>query len=550
MQRSSDSRGSSSAGLVRNHVGMAMALAVLVLVGALLTGCGSSSSSSSGSGGGGGGESTESAGTPVKGGVLHFARSLDADTGLDPLTGYSNGSIFIMTQIFDQLVEIGEGPKPMPGLATSWERSKDGLSWTFHLREADFSNGEPVTAEDVRFSLDRWADPEINVANGALGESVKNVEVVDPHTVKISLSKIDAPFLNYLSTYSASIVPQKVVEEEGKEFTNHPVGSGAFELKEYLRGQKTVLERNPHYWRKGQPYLDGVDFEYVADGNARVLKLRSGEAQVADQIPYNQVASLEGTEGIEVQVLKSVSWDSVFFNFTKKPLQDKKIRQALNYATPKEAILESVLYGDAAISNSNIPPLQYWDESLAPYPYDLEKAEQLMAESTAPNGFKLEFVIAGGDPVEKQTAEILQEEWAKIGVEVDIVIREFAAMFPQWIEGKGGMSTSFPGNALSSNSYAPDEMSALMIDGEGGFHSLGTYYENKKVNKLLAEARGTLDEKVREKDFMETQRIALEDAPAVPLFFTKSVTAVQEDVKNFTTLPIGWWPLHEVWLEK
>jgi len=93
-------------------------------------------------------------------------------------------------------------------------------------------------------------------------------------------------------------------------------------------------------------------------------------------------------------------------------------------------------------------------------------------------------------------------------------------------------------------------MSALMIDGEGGFHSLGTYYENKKVNKLLAEARGTLDEKVREKDFMETQRIALEDAPAVPLFFTKSVTAVQEDVKNFTTLPIGWWPLHEVWLEK
>jgi peptide/nickel transport system substrate-binding protein len=525
---------------------MATALAMALLLGVLLTACGG------GSGGSGGEEGpTESAGDPVKGGVLHFARSLDVDQGLDPISGYSNGSIFVITQIFDQLVEIGEGPKPLPGLATSWERSKDGLNWTFHLREAEFSNGEPVTAEDVKFSLERWANPEIDVANAFLGEAVKSVEVVDPHTVKVSLSKIDAPFLNYISTFSASIVPQKVLEEEGeKEFSNHPVGSGAFELKEYVRGQKTVLQRNPHYWRKGQPYLDGVVFEYVADGNARVLKVRSGEAQVADQIPYNQVASLDGTEGIEVQVRKSVSWDSIFLNETKKPLQDEKVRQALNYATPKEQILESVLYGDAQISNSNIPPLQFWDESLAPYPYDLEKAEELMAESSVPNGFKLELVIAGGDPVEKQTAEILEEEWAKIGVEVDIVIRDFSAMFSEWIEGKGGMSTTFPGNALSSNSYAPDEMSALMINGEAGFHSLGTYYENKKVNKLLEEAAETLDEKTREHDFVETQKIALENAPAVPLFFTKSVTAVQENVKNFTTLPIGWWPLHEVWLEK
>jgi peptide/nickel transport system substrate-binding protein len=520
---------------------------VALLLGVLLTACGGSSSN----GGGGESGSTESAGTPVRGGVLHFARSLDADTGLDPISGYSNGSIFVISQIFDRLVEIGNGPKLLPGLATSWERAKDGLSWTFHLREADFSNGEPVTAEDVKFSLERWANPKIDVANGFLGEAVKSVEVVDPHTVKVTLSKIEAPFLNYVSGVSASIVPQKVVEEEGeKEFAQHPVGSGAFELKEYVRGQKTVLQRNPHYWRKGQPYLDGVDFEYVADGNARVLKVRSGEAEVADQIPYNQVASLEGTEGIEVQVRKSVSWDSIFFNLTKKPLQDKKIRQALNYATPKEQILESVLYGDAAISNSNIPPLQFWDESLAPYPYDLEKAEELLAESSAPNGFKLELVIAGGDQVEKETAEILQEEWAKIGVEVDIVIRDFAAMFSEWVEGKGGMSTTFPGNALSSNSYAPDEMSALMINGEAGFHSLGTYYNNPKVNKLLEEAKGTLNEKVRERDFVETQKIALEDAPAVPLFFTKSVTAVQDGVKNFTTLPIGWWPLHEVWLEK
>ena len=146
------------------------------------------------------------------------------------------------------------------------------------------------------------------------------------------------------------------------------------------------------------------------------MKIRSDEAEVADAIPYNQVASLEGTEGVEVQVGKALSWTSIFLNETKKPLQDKKIRQALNYATPKEQILESVYFGNAEIANSNIPPLKYWDESLAAYPFDIEKAEELMAESSAPKGFDLEIVIPSADPVEQQVVEILKQEWAKIGV--------------------------------------------------------------------------------------------------------------------------------------
>ncbi len=547
MSCSRDLRTSAPVRAVRAPGGKAAALAVAALgLALLLSACGGSGGSSTA----GSTQAASDSGTPVRGGVLRFARSLDADQGLDPISGYSNGSIFIITQIFDQLVELGEGTGLQPGLATKWEHSGDGRTWTFHLRKAEFSNGEPVTAEDVRFSLERWADPEIDVANAALGESVEKVEVVDPSTVRVKLSKIDAPFIDYLSTFSASIVPQKVVEEEGeKEFSKNPVGSGPFEVKEYVRGQRTVLQRNPHYWRKGQPYLDGVVFEYVPDANTRVLKVRSGEADVADAIPYNQVASLEADEGLEIQVKKSVSWDSIFFNLTKKPMQDKKVRQALNYATPKEEILETVLFGNAQISNDNIPPLRFWDESLAPYPYDLEKAKELIAESSVPNGFQLELVIASGDPVELQTAEILKEEWAKIGVDLNIVVREFGTMFAQWIEGKGGMAATFPGNALSSNSLADDEMAAVVLDSEAGVNSLGTYYDNPKVNQLVDDARATLNEARRRKDFAEIQRIALEDAPAVPLFFTESVTAVRDSVKGFTTYPIGWWPLHEVWLE-
>ena len=357
---------------------------VVVALGVFVSACGGGGDSTSGEEGSG-----ESAGNPVKGGVLKFARSQDVDVGLNPINAPSNGSIFVIQQIFDQLVEIAGGNEVVPGLATKWESSPDGLTWTFYLRDAKFSNGEPVTGEDVKFSIEQFADPEINVNYSTLGESINDVEVVDPKTVKVNLKHVDASFLDNISMFAAAILPEKGIRKgRRKSVLEEPSRNRPVQTEGIRPGQKTVLERNPMYWRSGQPYLDGIIFEYVPDANTRVLKIRSDEAEVADAIPYNQVASLEGTEGVEVQVSKALSWTSIFLNETKKPLQDKKIRQALNYATPKEQILESVYFGNAEIANSNIPPLKYWDESLAAYPFDIEKAEELMAESSAPKGVR------------------------------------------------------------------------------------------------------------------------------------------------------------------
>jgi peptide/nickel transport system substrate-binding protein len=503
-------------------------------------------------GGGNGTTGEEEAGEPEKGGTLIFARAQDADAGLNPINAPSNGSIFIITQIFDQLVEMGEGPEVNPGLATSWKSSNGGLTWTFLLREATFSNGEPVTGEDVKFSIERFADPKINTSYPTLGEAIKDVEVVDPHTVKINLKHVDGAFLDNIAMFAASIEPKKVVEEVGdKAFSDHPIGSGPFAVKEYIRGQKTVLEPNKFYWRKGQPYLSGVVFEFTPDANTRVLKLRSGEADIADAIPYNQVESLDETEEIDVEVAKALSWTSIFLNTKNAPLDDKKVRQALNYATPKEQILKTVYYGDAEIANSNIPPLKYWDESIEPYPYDLEKAEKLMSESSAPkSGFNLELAIPTGDPVVQQTAEILKEEWGKLGVTVDIAQKELGALESSWFEGKGGDAATFGGGVLSSDTLSDDEIAAVTLNPAAGLHALGTFYNNPKVNQLLADASGTLSDEQRAKDFSEVQKIALEDAPAVPLFFTKTITGVRNNVHNFQTFPIGWWPLRQVWLSQ
>ena len=553
MRRSSGgSTGSTSSRTRLGSAPWAALLIALLALGLALSACGGGGGSATGATAAEeGGESEESAGTPVKGGVLKFARSLDVDVGLNPIDAPSNGSIFVIQQIFDQLVEAEGDTEVHPGLATKWESSDDGLHWTFHLRDAKFSNGEPVTAEDVKFSIERFADPKINVNYSTLGESIKDVEVVDPKTVTINLDHVDAPFLDNIAMFAAAIVPKKVVEEVGdKEFGEHPVGSGPFELKEYVRGQRTVLQRNPSYWREGEPYLDEVVFEYVPDSNTRVLKVRSGEAQVADAVPYNQVTALEGTEGLEVQSADTFSWTSIFLNLKKPPLDDEKIRQALNYATPKEEILESVLFGHAEISNSNTPKLKYWDESVQPYPFDIAKAEQLMAESSSPDGFDIELTIPSGEPAVQQTVEILKQEWAKLGVTVNIVPKEFGAMFGAWLEGKGGMSATFPPLALSSDTLSDDEIVAITLDPSAGLNALGTSYDNPKVNKLIKQAKGTLDEEQRAQDFAEIQQIALDEAPAVPLFFTQSLTAVGDEVKDFQTFPIGWWPLREVWLEQ
>lgn len=520
------------------------ALSIAAVVALVLAACGGSSNSSNSS-------TSSSAGTPVKGGTVTFARAQDVDQGLNPINAPSNGSIFVITQIFDQLVEMENDNNVHPGLAQTWEHSSDGLTWTFHLREASFSNGEPVTAEDVKFSLERFANPKLNVVYPLLGEAIKEVQAVNPRTAKVILKHVSGPFIYNVAMFAASIVPKNVVKKIGdKAFSEHPVGSGPFMLQEYVRGQKTVLVANPHYWRQGEPLLEKVVFDFVPDANTRVLKLRSGEAQLADAIPYNQVSSLNGTEGLHVEVAKALSWSSIFLNSTKKPLGDIKVRQALNYATPKEQILKTVLFGNAQVSNSNIPPLKYWNASLAPYPYDLEKAKKLMSESSAPGGFNLELAIPSGDPVEQQIAEIAKAEWAKIGVNVTITQRELSALQSGWFEGKGGMATTFPGGALSSDTLTDDEIAALTLNPEGGLHSLGTFYNNPRVNKLLTEAGATNDEELRRKDFQEIQKIAFEDAPSVLMFFTKTVTGVRSNVQHFETFPIGWWPLRQVWISK
>ena len=486
------------------------------------------------------------AGGPRSGGVLVFARNQEP-VSLSPAgDNGDNGTIFTVVQIFDQLVEVGpSGFDPVPGLAESWTESSDQLSYTFKLRAAKFSNGDPVTADDVKFSLARFVDPNIDTEYSSLGQTIKAVTVVDPSTVQIDLTRVDGAFLAEISVFAASIVPQKVVEDIGDEaFAEHPVGSGPFMLDTWTRGQSLKLVKNPYYWKEGQPYLDGVTFRFVKDDNARVLGLQAGDFDVAETVPFASVAQLSSGNGTRVQSDTIMSLDNICFNNARAPLDEKAVRQALNYATPRDAILKSIYLDLGTVANSQLPQNEYWDASIAPYPYDIAKAQSLLASSSVPNGFDIGLMITAGDTVAQQVATIVKDEWAKIGVQVTISQVD-----------DGTASTAFQGGDydamwrnVSSDITTDDELASLLLDINAGLHSWFTWYDSPQAAQIIADANGTSDQATRRAKFSELQALALDDAPKLPLIFPAARQGVRDRVQDFKTVPTAWWKLEDVWL--
>jgi peptide/nickel transport system substrate-binding protein len=484
---------------------------------------------------------------PVSGGILRFARNQEPTT-LNPIGCFDNGCIWALTQIFDQLVDVNADGLA-PGLAESWDSTADGLEWTFHLRDAKFSNGDPVTAEDVKFSLDRFADPDVNASYAGVAQSIKSVDIVDPMTITITLDYPDGAILENLAMFVPSIIDKSVYEAVGDEaYGTNPVGSGPFMVKSFTRGQSLELVRNPYYWKPGQPYVDGVTFSFVPDDNTRILQLQSGEADVAAEIPYSQVAQLDAADGIRVQVEDVLTWDALWLNNTRKPFDEPAVRQALAYATPREDMLASVLFGNAEVANSLIAKGKYWSADVPAYTYDLDKARQLLSTTSVPDGFPMELIIVAGDTVERQEAEIIKEAWGQIGVDLTIRPVDITSIFDEWFGGAVDAAT-FPGNTLSSDTLSDDNLAQVFYDPAAGANSFGTGYSNAEVSRILMEANRSQDEGLRAADFAKMQGITMADAESVPLFFTKARTGLSDKVHDFRTVQPGWWDLEDVWLQ-
>jgi peptide/nickel transport system substrate-binding protein len=489
-------------------------------------------------------------GTPV---VLKMARN--AEPGIFvPWLIDDNTALFTLANVYDGLLRVTkDGAGVEPALAAKWETSPDGLTWTFSLRPGvKFSDGSPLTSNDVKVSLDLARGGQRTVWKDNY-KAIKEIQAPDPMTVKIVLTSPHAPLLSELAMFPAWVMKADMATatdvkdyDDTKNWASK--GTGAYYTESWKKGEPVVLKRNPYYW-KNTPAVDEVRIEYVPDDNTRVLKLQGGEVDLVDFVPFSQIPTLNATPNIKALTFVIQQTTFVILNVTKPPLNDIKVRQALNYATDKEAIIKSVFFGQGQVMNAPIPLGTYVDKNSPGYPYNLEKAKALMAESSVPNGFTLPMIVANNNQDRINTALILKDEWAKIGVNVDVQQLEAAA---------ARAATRGEGNFMANPSAWTNDMNDPtqivnyeMRGGEGsGSFAYWTRYNNPQLNEKITAADLEQDPAKREALYVDIQRTYLNDAPLVFIANLGATAAWRSNVSGFLVDGLSYYRFEDVSLTR
>jgi peptide/nickel transport system substrate-binding protein len=491
-------------------------------------------------------------GTPVHGGTVTIARP-EAPESMDPLTVGPPGESDLEVAIFDQLTEsFAPSEEPQPALAQSWSTSTDGKTITFHIRSGvQFSNGEPLTAEDVLYSLNRLTLP--NASDHFLSTLWEKVSSPAPLTVVVQLKKPTPAFVDDVSYVGASIVPKRLIEHEGqKAFAVHPVGSGPFEISSANPGNTTVtMVRNPHYWRPGLPYLEKLVWNQVTEANSRVLAVRSGAATIATDAAFSQVATLRSTPGVRLLVEPLSGSAEEIFNDAAHPFNEVNVRRAIAYATPVSSIIKSV-YGGLGLPSNDVfgNMVKYWDPHAPYFPYDIAKAKELLKGTSVPNGFNMTILIPAGEPELALTAAIEQNAWSQIGVHAKIETLQPSSAFSNYFAGKYQFFIEPPEGSVIETHF-PDSPSLQAEDyPDSGTKSSGSNYNSPKATELIRKAVTTQSESEREKLFGEIQELVnFKEAGYLSIAFLPKLTLVSDKLRGFEVPPTGYYRMERAWLE-
>jgi peptide/nickel transport system substrate-binding protein len=324
-------------------------------------------------------------------------------------------------------------------------------------------------------------------------------------------------------------------------------------VDEYSRGERVVLKANPNYWEMGEdgsplPYLDEVVIQYVPESTSRVLGFRNNDYDVMTGVPLNEADSLKTMTDATLEVAPIYRLDYLYTNHAVPPLNSREFRLAMNYATNREAIFDNVYFGYGEIPNSYMPKMNFWSADVPLIPYDPDKARELIEESGY-NGEVIEIIVTAGSTQEKQTATILQQNWAEVGINSEIMEMEGGAQWDLVPAGEYMVQVSY----ITSDINDDDELATLQADfsAPGEFNSFFSWYDSAEVSELLDLARKTSDPAERAEYYAQVQEIAYyQDAYSVPFNFMPMVNAYYNYVHNWQNLTVGWWWLKDVWVDK
>ncbi len=482
---------------------------------------------------------------PRYGGDLVFARNRD-NTTLDPGAAVETDTIYVLDHIFETLFATSDdGASVEPWLASGYELSEDGMTWTVTLREGVmFSNGQPMTSADVQFSVQRAID---EAAFGFILSAIESIETPDDMTVVFNTSFPWAPFLADLSVWAAGIMPADFAGMSAEEFFENPIGTGPFMFDEWVRGEYIRLVKNPNYWQEGKPYLDSVTWTQVPDENTRILQLEGGQAHIVQNVPLNLLDSLNERDGITATTFPATTVYWVSFNTTIAPFDDVHVRRAIAHAIDQDAIAGAALFGHGGPACSVISPaVPYHDPGTPCLETDMDMARAELAQSSAPDGFSAEYLVGDQSP-NLPIVEIIQAQLAPLGIDIEI-----RPIDPgQFYSTVSSFDYDMAFTGWTMDIPDPDQKISFMFDPElGGGDSYSTGYDNPEMIELVRAGQQTFDSDDRAQVYADIQALNASEVPFIPLVVLDAPFAWSDSVMGLWINPVGKRHLENVWLDE
>jgi ABC-type transport system substrate-binding protein len=467
---------------------------------------------------------------PVRGGTLVYG-SVTEVASLDPHVYQGTAWKAINLCLYNSLLGFNRQGEPSPSLAESWE-TPDAKTVIFKLRQGvTFHKGQPFTARDVKYSLERILDP----ATGAtLRANLKDVRitVVDDHTVKIEKDEPDVTLLSVLAMGETAIVSEEWMKT-GPNVKVEANGTGPFQLADNEPKVRVVVERNPGYFEDGVPYLDKIEFRMIKDGEARVNALKTGAVDMIDTVPWKDIDILKATPGIQVDVADG-EFMNLWFNTAQKPLDDPRVRRAISFAVDREAISEAAFfgYGTPLYGPPTIEGAWYYNADLAgTFAHDPEKAKALLAEAGYEGGLELELLTYNGLPIYTVTAQIVQANLKEVGIDVKIQLSEWAAL----VEKKNKGDYDFLVYGVTIKSPDPD-VYAYYFGAESTYWAQPIGFSDGAIEDLLAKGRSTLEPEARKAIYRDLEGRVLELSPWVFVNWRAKAQAYKDKVNGYVHL--------------
>jgi len=503
--------------------------------------------------------------SPQYGGVYRRGLSGEPLT-LDPALVTSTYEALVVQQIFDGLIQFDAALNVVPSIAQSWTASRDGLVWTFYLRQGvKFHNGREVVANDFVYSFTRIMEPQLRSSGKSIFARVKGAKTfvegqaqriegfkaLDDYTLQIELSQPYAPLVRALGMWTFKVVPKEEIERLGEGFARSPVGTGAFRFVAWEPGEVITLEANETYF-ESRPYLDQIVFRIFPKAPLEAMFAEFEAQRLEDaKVPVERLEQL--LEDARYQRISIPTFQTLFLwmDYREGPLRDRRVRQAINLAIDRSYLVQTLRKGRFREAHTIIPPGMFaYNPQLPGNTYDVDKAKQLLADAGYPGGAgmpPLELWSSVESTVSVNDHRAIQDFLAKIGIEVQL---RTASTWKEYVNQVFGQQ---PGSIFRYSWYPsipdPDEMLYMLFHSQSKFNR--AHYYNEQVDRLLEKGRGELDDSERIGLYREAEKLIIADVPTINLVHYTFERLFQPYVHGVNANSLGehYIPMKTIWLD-